>query len=415
MSLNISASIKLAAVYLLFSVVWILLSDHVAEVIAGGDMAKLHQLQVGKGILFVVLSAVLLYFTSARLYANINRSAEKYKVLSETSKEAIGEYNYATGECEVNEKLRILLGSESPVLPHFRDLFLKFVHPASQQKLLLLFDAPSQFEDNLLRLEFKIRWQGADYKDVASTVYLIRDESGQVRSCVMAIEDITEYRALLYKYQQQKKQYKNSLAMSVIRAQEQERDRWAKELHDNVCQQLTVAKIFLGEIGKDRSNGSDEVLPIINEAISTALNDIRQLSASIRPPELGNISLSEALENLVLNLRRTSRFNIQIESEELQEYLLSEEHKIMIYRVLQEQLNNIIKYASAKSVTIQLQTRQDKAWVLIKDDGVGFDPAAVKSGIGLKNIRSRVQLFRGRMDLQSAPGKGCILSAVFPL
>ena len=87
----------------------------------------------------------------------------------------------------------------------------------------------------------------------------------------------------------------------------------------------------------------------------------------------------------------------------------------MVYRVVQEQLNNIIKYADAKKVSVALYIKGDHVYLTIKDDGNGFNPGHVKTGIGLKNIKSRQDAFYGHLNIHSAPGKGCELEASFNL
>lgn len=85
----------------------------------------------------------------------------------------------------------------------------------------------------------------------------------------------------------------------------------------------------------------------------------------------------------------------------------------MIYRIVQEQLNNIIKYADAQNISIRIEIDDPQVTVSIKDDGVGFEADKLESGIGLKNIRGRLNLFNGNLEIISAPGKGCELRSEF--
>lgn len=88
----------------------------------------------------------------------------------------------------------------------------------------------------------------------------------------------------------------------------------------------------------------------------------------------------------------------------------------MIYRVVQEQVNNIVKYAEARSVEIKLDnTSSNQVLITVRDDGKGFDPEKVKTGIGLRNIQSRLQVYNGQMVIHSSPGNGCLLEASFPI
>jgi two-component system sensor histidine kinase UhpB len=94
---------------------------------------------------------------------------------------------------------------------------------------------------------------------------------------------------------------------------------------------------------------------------------------------------------------------------------MKNEQKLMVFRVVQEQLNNIIKYAEAKEISIRIKTEDDVVRIEVNDDGQGFDTTKIESGIGLRNIRSRLEVYAGNLMIDSAPGKGSRLKAEFSL
>ena len=95
--------------------------------------------------------------------------------------------------------------------------------------------------------------------------------------------------------------------------------------------------------------------------------------------------------------------------------LVAEELQLTIYRIVQEQLNNTLKYSNARNVDLSLVQTKHSLELMVKDDGVGFDTAKIKNGVGLKNIHTRVEIHNGKIILESAPGKGCVLIVTFPL
>jgi two-component system sensor histidine kinase UhpB len=147
--------------------------------------------------------------------------------------------------------------------------------------------------------------------------------------------------------------------------------------------------------------------------IERAINDIRNISASIKPPEFSTTSLYEAIGALIENIRRFVTFEFTIAYDDSADNLLSAEQKLLVYRVVQEQLNNITKYAQASKVELEVSIAGNQAAILIRDNGKGFDPSKVKTGIGLKNISSRLQLFSGDFNIISSLGNGCELNAHF--
>ena len=144
-----------------------------------------------------------------------------------------------------------------------------------------------------------------------------------------------------------------------------------------------------------------------------AIEEIRKLSKSLLPPSLGEMSLQEVLEELIENIQQVNNIQFIKDWTGLDESLLNEKQSLAIFRIVQEQLNNIFKYARAKTVTISLKQEEGLLCLKIKDDGVGFDTSVRRKGIGLKNIISRSQLLNGDVQIHSAPNEGCELVVNF--
>ena len=219
---------------------------------------------------------------------------------------------------------------------------------------------------------------------------------------------------VFYRLFQQELKHRQMLGQSIIKTQEEERNRWALELHDNVGQLLTVIKLYMEQMSIEPSKTS-VLLPKAQEMTEKVLNDIRQLSASMKPPEFSVTSLNEAIRQLVANIQRVKTFQFDLHLDSMCEKQLNDDHKLMIFRVVQEQLNNIIKYAQANQIAIHIATTAQKATIEIVDDGKGFDTSIIASGIGLRNIRSRLQVYAGQLEIDSSPGEGCKLNAEFGL
>jgi signal transduction histidine kinase len=144
-----------------------------------------------------------------------------------------------------------------------------------------------------------------------------------------------------------------------------------------------------------------------------SISEIRQLSASIKPPSFKDNMLVESIETLTQDIRRVQKIGFNIDSSHLDETKLADAHMLLVYRVVQEQLTNITKYSGANKVDINLSASGDVVNIEIIDNGKGFDPERVKNGIGLRNIQSRLQVYKGKMKISSAPGNGCTLRATF--
>lgn len=195
---------------------------------------------------------------------------------------------------------------------------------------------------------------------------------------------------------------------AVIRALDKNKQEIGNELHDNVNQILTGARMFLYTANK-RTNGTDENLINADEMLMKAIVEIRKLSHSLQPPSLDAESLDDVLNNLTAITEKASGLKIvnQWHFEDIEN--LPQKVSLNIYRIVQEQLTNIIKHAYAKNVVISLNRDNNDLSLLIKDDGIGFDVSKKGNGVGFTNIKTRAKLFNGMMEIDSAPAEGCIL------
>lgn len=415
---KLNPSLRLALIYLAFSVIWILLSDRVVSIIARNDIAIVGELQTAKGIIFVLLSSVLLLLTSRQIYRNLRATLQKKEelldklnALNEAAREGIIDYDPLTDRAEINDETKKLLGIDSTVVENFSFVHQGYIYAADRDRVNEFWKEFIESDHTLLQCEYRYGSNG-NFKDVVSRGYAIRDKTtGRPLKIIYALQDVTPIRAAQKKYYEQQVQFNQSLSKTMIEAEEKEKSRWALELHDNVCQVLTVAKLYAGEALR---NSDDPFVQKSKAMIEKALDDIRHISSSIRPPEFTTTTLYESITGLLENIRRLVSFDFQVDYDRRTEQVLSTGQKLMVYRIVQEQLNNITKYSGATLVNINISIGADSmVTIVLKDNGIGFDPSNVKTGIGLKNIASRLQLYSGDLKISSSPGSGCELSAQF--
>lgn len=422
-SLKLSPAAWLTAVYLLLSVSWILGSDWLAKNIAGNDSLLLEKIQGVKGLLFVSISAVVLFMLSRKFYSDLRLSfaqnetlQEKYNAVNETSREGMFDCDLINMTARMNTKMRFFFPVYGSEVDNFWDKYRKRIHPDDVQRLFNEYECIVASGKSHWQLEYQLLGSDDKYYSVISSVFIMRDAvSGQPIRLIGALQDVTELRNLQAEYYEEQLRNKQRLTSSVIAAQESERERWAGELHDNVCQILGVAKLYLSEI-KSGGEAVSNLLPETEKLVVKALDEIRQLSCSMKPPAFNEMTMEESIETLIANIGRFSNTRFQLDAGQMNESEIADEQKLLIYRIIQEQLNNVIKYAKAQQVSIRLAMDSYKRMhVTVQDNGCGFDPSAIKAGIGLRNIASRVQAYKGMVDVQSSPGNGCTLHASFRL
>ncbi len=420
---KLSSSAWLALGYLGLSIAWIMLGDTLASELAGTDKVLYEKIQSLKGIFFIVVSAVFLYLFSRKLYLGIELShlqtesmQRKYEALNEAAREGLFEYEYQENKASLNTKMKFFFPAEGNVVHDFWQNCQRRIHPDDLERLSREYDEIIRTVKQIWKSEFRLLGVDGKYYRVISNAYIIRHPAtNNLIRLIGAIQDISDLRSLQTDYYEQKLIHKRTLAASIIQAQEAERTRWAEELHDNVCQILSVANMYAIDI-VDHPENLPGLGPQLKKLVNESINEIRQLSATIRTPAFDQETLVESIEKLSANINRLKPVTIQLDNQSLNEGDLGNDKKLMIYRVVQEQINNIIKYAEAGSVEIKLDnTSTDQVHISVRDDGKGFDPSKVRTGIGLRNIQSRLQVYNGNLQIHSSPGNGCLLEASFPV
>ena len=238
----------------------------------------------------------------------------------------------------------------------------------------------------------------------------VRDENGFIRQYFFIQTDITERKRLEKNLQEQK----NKMTVAVLEGQEKERSQIARELHDNVNQVLTTVKLYT-ELCLSGTAKAEELMKRSAHLLQASISEIRNLSRRLSAPSLAKSTLGESIGELVRMISDTNQLQLHLEITGVDNLQIEQNLHLAIYRVLQEQLTNILKHARATEVRVVLRHEHKVLHLEVQDNGKGFDTREKAKGIGISNMVSRVEAFQGVLHLKSAPGKGCVLSAIFPL
>lgn len=204
------------------------------------------------------------------------------------------------------------------------------------------------------------------------------------------------------------------LATHLQLVREEERGHLARELHDELGALLTAAKLDVARL-KSRLGEAPEMLERLKHLTETLNSGIalkRRIIEDLRPSSLSNLGLTASLEILTREFSERSGIDV---ATDLENTVLDESRQLTVYRLVQESLTNVGKYAQARQVEIGVHDLGNQVEVVIRDDGVGFDPASVRpSTHGLAGMRHRVEAAGGRLRVESAPGRGTRIHAVMP-
>ena len=215
-----------------------------------------------------------------------------------------------------------------------------------------------------------------------------------------------------------------NLSGGLIQAQEDERQRIARELHDDTGQVLTLLLIRLKLL--ESNPGAEAVRPQIEELrglISSAIDQVRRLALNLRPPTIDQLGLLPALRSLVATFTDGAGLHVTLEAPR-EPIALTRERTLAVYRVVQEALTNAAKHAGAHNISVTVRREGDWLVATVRDDGRGFTPEAFTrrrqqpasgAGVGLFGMEERARLAGGSLSVQSAPGRGASVTLRAPL
>lgn len=298
------------------------------------------------------------------------------------------------------------------------DFFVSLIHPDDKEDAKQLIDkALQEFSTGTASFRFIRKNNSTGYGYIEWR--FVFDGKGKVQRLFGILQDVTErteaeHKLILLEQQlrEQSIQEQKKITRAVMKAQERERNYLGQELHDDINQKLAAVKMYLSISGKK----NEEVLKAVQmplEVIEQTVEDIRRLCRKMVIPEK-NKSLEEMITDMVLfvdsNSETKTDYDCRIET-----VSLSEDLKLNVFRIIQEQVNNIVKYAEASHVLINIKKESEQLEIITEDNGKGFDTSKKQKGIGINNIKNRVESFNGTIELFSMLGKGCRWKILLPL
>ncbi len=262
--------------------------------------------------------------------------------------------------------------------------------------------------------EYRFKCEDGNYKFLFDSGVILY-KGGKAVRILGAIRDLTAQKKLEKQLLDEQVQRHQAITEATIAAQEQEKTNISRELHDNVNQILMSAKLFM-DTAKRMPDQKNELLDKAIEYQLLALQEIRKLSKSLSTSNVKTVGLRESIDDIVENMELLQQLEVDFIFNEKVEEKLSDDQKLMLFRIIQEQTSNISKYAEAKTVQILINMANNMIHLVISDDGKGFDTSdKTTKGIGFLNIISRADVYKGKVNIVSSPGNGCTLEICFPI
>lgn len=338
-------------------------------------------------------------------------SAIEQRLIATATNDMLWRWDFATGQIIRNEGFQAHLGYAPQEIRPDIDWWFERVHPEDLERVTGDFRMAQKTGRDGCRYQYRFRKHDGNYAVIDDRVCFLRDPSGQVVRALGAMTDITE------RLEQQAAIRRISRELLV--AEETERRRIAKELHDSTVQDLVAAMINLELFREQRSAGMPPGPALLQDSLALmekCAHDIRTLSYRLHPPRLDEAGLVGAIEHYVKGFGDRTGIEMRVHlSAEL--CRLDETVEMVLFRVLQECLGNIHRHAGSRTATVRLEQGAGEIVLQISDEGTGMPrrgtTAASQFGVGIPGMRERLSHVDGRLEIDSGD-RGTIVRAVVP-
>lgn len=239
-------------------------------------------------------------------------------------------------------------------------------------------------------------------------------ENGECERFFAILTDISEKIDLQNKIAEERLSRHHELTGAVLTAQENERAEIGKELHDNLNQILGATKLYV-EMAKTDDENRGMFLDKCSSYLKVVIEEIRKISKNMATPGIHTMGLFDCIKILIDDLVMVEPIDIKFYRNKVKEEDLDDKLQLQLFRIVQEQLNNILKHARAKHATIDIKSNGNNIILAISDDGVGCNISEKRNGVGIRNIMSRVDLYDGKTFIKSRPGEGFDLKVLLQI
>jgi PAS domain S-box-containing protein len=327
------------------------------------------------------------------------------------------DWTLSSGRVVMSEHWAAIMGYEAGEMVETMERLVEQIHPDDQPGLAEATRRYLEHPVGYYRHEYRIRNRAGEWRWVQTSGRVFeQDAQGAPLRMVGTHQDITEQKAAAETIRNMELEMLNlkiaeqrAIASSFLNGQEEERKRLARELHDGIGQLLSALKIQLS---------MQAVSAEIQRSVDLIMRETVRINNNLMPLVLQDFGLEAGLRQLIEKNRELSQADMYFYCD-LKGMRFSPELEIGVFRITQEATSNALKYAQAQQISVQLTLQQDELLLMIEDDGLGFDPAVkmkrLEKGFGLFNMHYRAETLQGQLQIESSPGRGCLIHVVIPI
>ncbi len=345
--------------------------------------------------------------------AALRRSEERYSLATAAGQVGVWDYDLDSGEIYVDPRLKLILGFEDDEIRNHIDDWGARIHPDDADAVMGAVDDYLAGATPIYEIEHRMVHRDGSARWFLARGRAIKDDGGRAIRMVGTDMDISARKLVEEELSESHKKIRD-LAGKLISAQEAERSRISRELHDSLNQRLAAVSIELGSLRQHMAHDKDveQRLAVVQSRMLEISESIRRMSHELHAPALDHLGLHVALKSLCTEFAEQEGIVIEFNDHKLPAEI-DDEVALCIYRVAQESLRNVARHATAQHVWVNLRGVDEDLVLTVADDGVGFmpKPESETNGLGLMSMRERMRLLGGTLSVSSRPRMGTRVEA----
>jgi PAS domain S-box-containing protein len=339
------------------------------------------------------------------------RSTQRLETAAGLNSNAVWELDLATKEIWRNQGFASLLGYPNDAVKPTPIWWRQAVHPEDRLPVFSALEELVKTGNGTFQQNYRIRKFDGSYADVVDRAVAIRDDESNTLRIIGSIIDITD--------QKKAQAAKQEWSKRILHAQEQERQRMARDLHDGISQLLVSSNYRLHHVEAKIARQDKTLAKTISEVrqlVEKAQKEIQLISHNLRPSELDDLGFQPALRTLCATFQKRTGIKTTLEVEDSK--AITPDVELALYRIAQEAMTNVEKHAGAKRIRLILKRNSNAINLQIFDNGKGFDPNNIRKdsehGCGLENMRERAACFSGTVKINSSLSLGTEIMVTIP-
>lgn len=335
------------------------------------------------------------YFTS------INR----FQLLSIATKEGIWEYDFFTRQSFYNDGMTDLLGYTPEEMADNEAWWRNNLHPQDKKRVITEVDEVMASERSVWWGKYQFRCKDGNYKLILDRLFVVRDDKGKTLRLIGTMQDLTEIDVLQQDLEKIRREHHRAMLRAIFQAEENERKNISEELNENINQVLAAINMHLSQAKHHVTPAGFTWLQEAQGLLLDSINGITEIAKRLSPVMLKDLGLETALNDLLKHAQQTRFISYNIYMDERINQLANLDIQTVLYRIVQEQVLNILKHSNARNVQVKVAVKDKKIHMSVEDDGTGINLGLVQYGKGFSNIQEKTDALNGSFNLFSEEGK----------